>query len=141
MEKKYIHKSLIWLLLCIGLISMSPETGRTETEAADMVLSRSVICESIENYQPINPAVVFSMSRGEVFSFSEFDPVRVKTHIFHKWYKHDKLIFTMRLVLTPPKWSSFSRIQLRDADKGPWRVEIQDKNGNILKTLRFSISD
>ena len=31
--------------------------------------------------------------------------------------------------------------QLREADRGTWRVEITDKEGNIFKILRFSITD
>ncbi len=77
----------------------------------------------------------------ELFCFSNFDPVLEKTFIFHKWFKKDKLVFTMRLTLSPPKWSSFSRIQIRDADKGPWRVEIRDADDKLLKTLRFSMVD
>ena len=106
-----------------------------------MVLANAVMCEGISNFKPLNPAVVFSVSQGEVFCFSEFDPVYEKTAIFHNWYKKEKLIFSMRLVLSVPKWSSFSRVQMRDADKGPWRVEIRDGDNNILKTLRFSMSD
>jgi len=106
-----------------------------------MVLADAVVCESISNFRPVNPAVVFSVSQGEVFCFSEFDPVYEKTAIFHNWYKRDKLIFSMRLVLSVPKWSSFSRVQMRDADKGPWRVEIRDEDDTLLKTLRFSMSD
>ncbi len=106
-----------------------------------MTMVQAVMCESIENFKPINPGVVFSISSGEVFCFSNFDPVLEKTHVFHKWYKKDKLIFTMRLTLSPPKWASFSRIQIRDADKGPWRVEIHDADGTILHTLRFSMAD
>ncbi|MBU1340529.1 MAG: DUF2914 domain-containing protein [Proteobacteria bacterium] len=99
------------------------------------------MCESIENFLPVNPAIIFSISLGEVFCFSTFDPVVEKTVIFHKWYKMDKLIFTMQLTLSPPKWSSFSRIQIRDADKGPWRVEIRDAENALLQTLRFSMVD
>ena len=106
-----------------------------------MVLADAVVCERISNFRPVNPAVVFSVSQGEVFCFSEFDPVYEKTAIFHNWYKKDKFIFSMRLVLSVPKWSSFSRVQMRDADTGPWRVEIRDEANNILKTLRFSMSD
>ena len=108
---------------------------------SDANLVQAVMCESIDNFQPANPSVVFSISQGEVFCFSSFDPVVNKTYIFHKWYKRDKLIFTMRLTLSPPKWSSFSRIQLRDVDKGPWRVEIWDSNDILLQTLRFSMVD
>jgi len=129
------------ILLTAFLFFLPVQGGNATTQEAEIILGQAVICESIENYKPINSAVVFSIARGEVFCFSEFDTVRVKTHIFHKWFKQDKLIFTMRLTLTPPKWSSFSKIQLRDEDRGPWRVEIHDPDGTILKTLRFSISD
>ncbi len=111
------------------------------SEPSKTTMTQAVMCESIENFQPIHPAVVFSISQEEVFCFSNFDPVIKKTVIFHKWYKKDKLIFTMRLTLSPPKWSSFSRVQLRDADKGPWRVEIRDARNTLLQTLRFSMVD
>lgn len=102
---------------------------------------KAVICESIEKHQPVNPAVIFSISQDEVVCYSRFDPVNEKTFIFHKWYKKDKLIFTMRLALSPPRWSTFSRIQMRDEDKGPWRVEIRDENDILLQNLRFSMVD
>lgn len=110
-------------------------------QTVKMELVQAVVCESIENFKPVNPAVVFSISQGEVFCYTDFDPVLETSYVFHKWYKKDKLIFTMRLTLSPPKWSSFSRIQIRDADKGPWRVEIRDGNDILLKTLRFSMAD
>ena len=130
------------LLIVYGLVgSLFIPAGVGLADQPRMVLADAVVCESISNFRPMNPAVVFSVSQGEVFCFSEFDPVYEKTAIFHNWYKKDKLIFSMRLVLSVPKWSSFSRVQMRDADKGPWRVEIRDEDNNILKTLRFSLSD
>lgn len=136
--KQFLHfhpMSLLIFLMALGMFI----TSNLYAEPSDATLVQAVMCESIENFQPANPAVVFSISQGEVFCFSNFDPVIKKTHIFHKWYKKDKLIFTMRLTLSPPKWSSFSRIQLRNADKGPWRVEILDDNDTRLQTLRFSM--
>lgn len=129
--------SLILFFIALGLIF----TTDLIAEPSNATLVQAVMCESIENFQPLNPAVVFSISQGEVFCFSNFDPVIKKTHIFHRWYKKDKLIFTMRLTLSPPKWSSFSRVQLRDADKGPWRVEIRAADDSLLQTLRFSMVD
>ena len=133
-----LNRGMVW---AVAAVILTLFTGEPRAEDPKMVLEQAVMCEAIESYKPINPAVVFSISQGEVFCFTGFDPVREKTRIFHRWYKRDKLIFTMRLTLSTPKWSSFSRIQLRDADKGPWRVEIQDEGGKIIKTLRFSISD
>jgi hypothetical protein len=131
------HVKAIFFCIALWLFSVT----NLFCEPLQTTMVQAVVCESIKDFQPVNPAVVFSISQGEVFCFSNFDPVIKKTHIFHKWYKRDKLIFTMRLTLSPPKWSSFSRIQLRGADKGPWRVVISDADDTLLKTLRFSMVD
>ncbi|MCG8635396.1 MAG: DUF2914 domain-containing protein [Desulfobacterales bacterium] len=131
---KIIFIPVLWILACLTCAPAVAEPVKAK-------LTQSVMCEAIENFQPVNPAVVFSISQGEVFCYTGFDPVYEKTHIFHKWYKMDKLIFTMKLTLTPPKWASFSRVQIREADKGPWRVEIRDADNKLLRTLRFSMAD
>jgi hypothetical protein len=105
------------------------------------VLVQAVMCEAIERFKPVNQAVVFSISLGRVFCFTAFDPVPRETIVYHRWYRQDRLISNVKLVLTPPKWSSFSSMQLRDADKGPWRVEVIGFQENLMKTLRFSIVD
>ncbi|OQY52473.1 MAG: hypothetical protein B6230_02615 [Desulfobacteraceae bacterium 4572_89] len=141
MKEFFSGKSIkVWVGF-LTILVLSVANVRSEQPKAKMVMVQSVMCEAIENFQPVNPAVAFSISLGEVFCFSSFDPVLEKTYIFHNWYKKDKLIFSMRLTLSPPKWSSFSRIQIREADKGPWRVEIRDTADTLLKTLRFSMVD
>jgi hypothetical protein len=141
MKRRIPGKSIPALLIIIVICFWLSAPAYPEPSTVKMVLTQAVMCESIENFKPVTPAVVFSISQGEVFCFSNFDPVFEKTYIFHKWYKKDKLIFTMRLTLSPPKWSSFSSMQIRNADKGPWRVEIRDVDDTLLKTLRFSMAD
>ena len=63
------------------------------------------------------------------------------TATLHKWYRRGELITTKRLTLKPPRWSTYSSIQLREADKGPWRVEIWDDYNHLLDTLRFSVTE
>ncbi|MDD9301993.1 MAG: DUF2914 domain-containing protein [Desulfobacter sp.] len=135
--KTWFAKWVVSLMIISGWV-IFPNPGQCRDKE---ILSQAVMCTAIETFKPVDPAVVFSISRGEVFCFSRFDPVLEKTHIFHRWYKRDKLIFTMKLTLSPPKWSSFSRIQIRDADKGPWRVEILDDQDQLMQTLRFSMTD
>jgi hypothetical protein len=104
-------------------------------------LTRAVMCESIQKFAPNNIAVVFSIDVGRIHCFTEFDPVPKQTIIFHKWYQNGNLVSVKQLTVNPPRWSSISSMQLRDADKGPWQVEVTDKNGKLLHTLRFSITD
>jgi len=109
--------------------------------STEPTLVRAVMCESIQKLTPANQAVVFSIDLGRVSCFTEFDQVTHQTVIHHKWYRKDNLISVKQLSLNPPRWSSFSSMQLRDADKGPWRVDITDENDEVISTLRFSITD
>lgn len=142
MKSKMAWKQLLTLcsvtLALVCLAETRPVTGGTEPR---LTLVTSVMCEGITNYLPVYPAVVFSLSQGQIFCFTAFDPVLEQTHIYHRWYRRDTLISNARLTLNPPKWSSASSMQLRDGDTGAWRVEIVDASETLLKTLRFSISD
>jgi hypothetical protein len=106
-----------------------------------LTLVEAFMCEALENLVPVNPAVVFSISAESICCFSAFDPVPEKTIIFHKWYRKDQLSTTQSLAVEPPRWRTYSSIQLREADKGPWRVEIVGPKGQVMKILRFSITD
>jgi hypothetical protein len=135
---------MVWLLAAV----VFPPWARAQDTEIPMppvseppVLVRAEMCETIERYLPVNQGVVFSISLGRVYCFTAFDPVHEETVIYHRWYRQDRLVSSARLVLNPPKWASFSSIQLRSLDKGPWRVEIVDSRENLIKILRFSISD
>lgn len=105
------------------------------------VLSKAIMCEKVENLNPIRPAIVFSVSAGQVYCFSSFDPVNQPGLIYHRWFHRNELSTQTRLRLYPPKWATYSVIQLRETDKGPWRVEISDQSGHVFEVIRFSITD
>ena len=90
---------------------------------------------------PENKAVAFSSSIKKVYCYTNFTSVPEKMFTFHNWYLRDNLKASIKLVLRPSRWSTYSAMELRSSDKGPWRVEVTDEEGNILSTLRFSIID
>ena len=135
-------QKLGWIFFIAVAIASPKAVWSQDAKTSDnLTLFRAVMCETIQDYAPTHPAVVFSIELGRVSCFTEFDPVPKKTYIHHKWYKNDSLITEKRLTINPPRWSSFTSVQLRDADKGPWRVEITDEDGKLMRTLRFSITD
>jgi hypothetical protein len=129
--------------LCLWLI-VGPaysQDGKSAAPDQGMVLVRALMCEFIEAYEPRHSAVAFSINAGKISCYTTFDRIANPTHVFHKWYRRDALVTTKRLSLKPPSWSTYSSIQLREADKGPWRVEIRDARNRLLQTLRFSVID
>ena len=142
------HESWRIVLATICMIAMgtavwAQEQSGSSTPASSTVfrLEQAVMCEDIKDYLPYNAAVVFSMEIGKVYCFTSFSGITKKIYIFHDWFRQDRLITTKRLLLQPPEWATTSSIQLREADKGPWRVEVRDADGQLLRVLRFSITD
>ena len=138
---------LIFILCCIAVFSPSPaflqqnKTFKIAPEVNKLTLSQAVMCEDIKDFEPFNEAIVFSIALGKVNCFTFFEFIPEKTVIYHNWYFHDQLTAKVKLTLKPPSWKTYSTIQLREVDKGPWRVEITDARGRVFKVLRFSIVD
>ena len=140
----------LFVLLCIGFLSPPFSVGYAQEKTNPPAPSQEVnqltsveaaICEGIKDYIPQNPGIVFSTAIGRILCVTVFDPVPQNTFIYHNWYRNDELITKTKLTLKAPRWSTFSSIQLREADKGPWRVEIVDQKDRVHRVLRFSITD
>jgi len=109
--------------------------------ANSLTLIRAAICEGVKAGEPVEPAVLFSVALGRIACFAEFEGIDERTEVFHTWYHRDNLSSRVRLALNPPRWSTFNSIQLRPEDIGPWRVEITYPKGQVLRVLRFSVTE
>ena len=133
---------LLWGALCSGGLMAQENANRVTTIVQrGLSLDQVVMCEGIKDYEPVNKAIVFSLEIGKIYCFTSFDHVPKKTVIYHNWYRSDRLVTTKRLSLQPPQWSTFSSIQLREADKGPWRLEIKDQAKKLIRIVKFSVTD
>ncbi len=134
---------LFWGIMPMVHVLMAQENAASvvSINLHTLSLEKATMCEGIKEYAPVNQSVAFSLDIGKIYCFTAFDIVPSKTMIYHNWYRSDRLVTSKRLTLKMPKWSTFSSIQLREADKGPWRVEIKDKNKETIKILRFSVTD
>ena len=141
MRYKICLLSYIIFFLSSPTLAQQNKDSLSIAASKKLTLVQAAMCEGIKEYVPRNQAIVFSITIGEVSCFTSFDPVPERSFIYHKWFHRDKLSKKIKLFLQPPRWSTFSSIQFRDADKGVWRVEVTDMEGNILHVLRFSITD
>ncbi len=133
--------SIFWLSAVLLPTGFAQEFVGEEASSDGVVLTRAVMCEGIVDYGPNNTAAVFSVNVGKISCFTAFEGIKSATFAVHKWYRHDELVTTKKLTLKPPRWATYSSIQLREADKGPWRVEVLDVNDKLLKTIRFSVTE
>jgi hypothetical protein len=143
------HRTIFILFLATILFSTLPVSAQSESDtddnpapaAGNIALVKAVMCEDIQDQIPQNPTTVFSIERRKAICFTAFDPVPQQTVIYHHWFHHDRPSAKIKLTLKPPRWSTYSTIQFREEDIGPWRVEITDAQGQIIQVLRFSITE
>jgi hypothetical protein len=149
-RRSELHRKVALSLLAIACLSAyaildlhAQPAGRSSSGpgTSKLALIQALICEDMKDGIPSNPAVAFSISTGKIYCYTLFDQVPEDTVVFHHWFFRDKPSARIRLTLRHPRWSTYSSIQLREADRGPWRVEISDAGGRVLKTLRFSVVD
>jgi hypothetical protein len=143
-----IHRRLrvVILLMTVLLPALvagqaPPDEQPAAVEPKKLALGATAACEAMQNGIPENKAVAFSSAIKKVYCYTNFTSVPEKMFTFHNWYLRDNLKASIKLVLRPSRWSTYSAMELRSSDKGPWRVEVTDEEGNILSTLRFSIID
>ena len=134
------YKILPIMLLTLGLLTALPISAGSQS-GKPIELVNAVLCEDIKDSAPQNATSVFSIERRTAICFTAFDPVPQKAIIYHHWYHRDVPSARIKLTLKPPRWASYSSIQLRAEDIGPWRVEITDDQGNVLYVLRFSVTE
>ena len=143
------HRILHLLLLAVipgflfpfSAMSQSSDSEEIKTSDGKIVLVQALMCENLLELIPQNPTTVFSIERRKAICFTTFDSIPEKTIIYHQWFHRAQLSAKIKLTLKPPRWSTFSSIQFRAEDIGPWRVEITDSQGRIFDVLRFSITE
>ena len=133
---------LIWIGFFLLVMDCPISYGNAQAPRKDgMIIETAVVSESIQDFRPVNPGVAFSIETGRIVCFTRFDAIPADTFIWHRWYRKDDLVTEQKLMLEAPRWATYSRIQLREFDKGPWRVEIVDPDNQVLTTLRFSVTE
>ena len=149
---KKLKSTIAVLFLIAAILSCAPRNihgaeGETPAEAAatekppGLTLVKALMCEGMEDLEPKNETIIFTTELKGATCFTAFDPVPKKTVIYHNWFKRDQPDKKLKLTLKPPKWSCFSKMRIRNAGTGPWRVEITDSDGKIFQTLRFSVTE
>jgi hypothetical protein len=134
---------IFWLVAGIPAVAAAQETTSppAEEKVKELTLVEADVCEKMEGTTPVNSGIVFSSNLDKIYCFSSFDPVPGEMDIYQEWYRKDKLRAKIKLTLKPPRWSTFSSMRIRKSDAGPWRVDITDGAGRVLKTLRFSVTE
>lgn len=132
--------TLIFLLITASYAPAERSIQNEDPEHATLfTIERMVIAGSVENRKPIGVVNVFSSATEKVYCYLEAVDVLEDTEVVFVWYYEDRAMARIELPLRKSsRWRTYSSKKLAGL-KGTWKVALQDIDGNVLKTVEFSV--
>jgi hypothetical protein len=111
----------------------------SEPPAKGITVSRMVICENVEEREPVGAADAFPSDVGALHCFSEIDRADPPIQIFHRWYIGDRLVNEIPITVRGSHWRCWSRKTIVAQWKGECRVEVATEAGDVLRVATFTL--
>ncbi len=98
-------------------------------------------CSNVENRIPTGIANNFSSDIGKVYLFTKVALNGVRQSVIHHiWYYKDKLMADVELEVKNPLWRTWSYKTMMGNWKGQWRVDITGPDGEVIKSVSFTLN-
>lgn len=128
MKGKLFFSLTVFFLLCL-----------LASRVFSIEVKEAYIAKGVVELKPIAPANRFSSDIGRVYCFTRITGAKDVTKIKHLWFYKDRFMAQVELPVKSPDWRTYSSKRILPSWKGPWRVDITDSNGLLLKSLHFEI--
>jgi hypothetical protein len=127
-------KTAAILLVTILLLVSAPGVSFA-IEVAD-----ATVCRNVQDRQPVEPGNAFPTDVGKVYCWSKIKDGQ-NTTIKHIYYYDNKEKAAVELEICSPLFRTYSSKIILPSWTGQWRVDIVDAQGNVLKSLDFTIGE
>jgi len=128
MRARIATVALATVLLAAPVVS-SAQAGGIQVEAA--------LALAIEDRMPVDTASTFPADVGRVWLWTSVTGAEGQT-ISHVW-SHGEDEWTVNLQIGADRWRTWSSKTIPPEWTGDWKVEVRDGEGNVLKTVTFTV--
>jgi len=123
---------IVGIFLAAVLIAAAPGVCLA-VEVAD-----AVVCLDVQDREPVDAGDSFSADVGRVWCWSKIKDGKGAT-IKHIYYYEGKEKAVVELSIGSQMWRTYSSKRILSSWTGQWRVDIVGEEGEILKSLEFTI--
>ncbi len=141
MKRNFILAVFAVALVCAApAFSEEPVSEEPVSEGPAFEVSRLVLSKEIIEREPAGVAGSFPLSVGKVYCFLEVLKVREDTGVVFVWYYRDNETARVEVPIRKSgRWRTYSSKRLGQRT-GKWKVELQDRAGNIIKSVDFEVN-
>jgi hypothetical protein len=135
--KLFLSASFVLLIL----VSFSRSSFAEEAAGATVTVVDLKIAKDIVEREPVGISNTFPANVGKLYCFSRLKVDVDATSIFHSWYFNDEKVTQVELnVKKSGGFRTYSSKTIMENQKGKWEVEVLDTEGNVLKSITFTIN-
>jgi len=111
----------------------------TPNETKGFTIARMLVGTGVENGEPIGIAETFPSATEKIWCFLEATDIAKDTEVSLVWFHGENQRAKINLPLKMgPRWRTWAFKSSR-GEKGNWKVEIKDADGNLLKDVTFKV--
>jgi hypothetical protein len=125
------------IVILISLCLLVPAVEAQESsklEVAAAAISKNVVAR-----EAVDVGTRFSNSTPRLYCFTKIVGASQPTEVVHVWSYGDVERARVSLAVKAASWRTYSSKAIQPHEIGPWRVDVLDATGNLLKTLNFEI--
>jgi len=156
MKRTLLIPTLISIVLVAGLaLAQDQQTNPPAAQPAPVLtIEEAVICTGIADRVPQGilqagqltaPPLAAEGGGGDPFPFKLYAFTKISggapATIKHAWYYQDNLVRTIELSVGGTPWRTWSQKEILPKMIGLWKLEVQDANGAVLKTINFAVNE
>lgn len=131
-------KKLYLLLPLVVLIFIMPNNLLSQ-EKPVLKVEEIFLGTGVENREAIGVDTIFSADVGKIYCWTKITGATTETQISHNWYYQDQEIVKIDMLMKSPSYRCWSIKTIYPQMKGNWRVEIEDSEGELLRSISFTV--
>lgn len=125
------------LLLCLALLL----TAMPVAAADGLRVTEIVITSKVVKGKPIDSIKrLSSATEKRLYCFTRTEGGGEGSVIKHVWYHGEEKIGEFELPIKGERWRTYSKKLIQKGEAGPWRVDVLDRSGTLLKSIAFTMN-
>jgi hypothetical protein len=116
---------------------MEHDTAAMAMPASDVSVE-AVLARSVVDRVPQDSGSAFPAEVGQVVLWTRVSGASGQS-VHHVWFRGDEQVGDVELAIGGSPWRTWSTKTVPAEWTGPWRVEVRDAAGNVIKTIAFTI--
>lgn len=122
-----------------GLCQEPPAVPGRETTGG-LEIARIAIARAVEDREPVDEGETFPSDSERLFCFVEVRGAKGETEVTHVWYWKEEEMARVDLGVRSARWRTWSSKRILEHWTGPWRVDVLNPEGTVLRSISFQVS-